>query len=84
MKQLFSDISKLINETLTTPEVFYFASLLHLMFVHIHPFRDGNGRAVRLVEKWFITEKPGKEYWHCLNRNIHHAKKTSTLQSVYS
>jgi len=63
MKELFSDISILLKEPLTVPEVFYFASLLHLVFVHIHPFRDGNGRAARLLEKWFITEKLGKKYW---------------------
>lgn len=63
MKQLFSDISKLIKEKLTISEVFYFASLIHLVFVHIHPFRDGNGRAARLIEKWFITEKLGEKYW---------------------
>ncbi len=63
MKQLFSDVSILLKEPLTIPEVFYFASLLHLVFVHIHPFRDGNGRAARLIEKWFITEKLGKKYW---------------------
>ena len=63
MKELFSDISTLLQENLSIPEVFYFASLLHLIFVHIHPFRDGNGRAARLIEKWFITEKLGKKYW---------------------
>ena len=63
MKALFSDISILLKEPLAVPEVFYFASLLHLVFVHIHPFRDGNGRAARLLEKWFITEKLGKKYW---------------------
>ena len=63
MKELFSDISKLFKEKLSISEVFYFASLLHLIFVHIHPFRDGNGRAARLIEKWFITEKLGKNFW---------------------
>ncbi len=63
MKELFSDISILLKEPLTVTEVFYFASLLHMVFVHIHPFRDGNGRAARLIEKWFITEKLGKNYW---------------------
>ena len=63
MKKLFSDVSILLKEPLTVPEVFYFASLLHLVFVHIHPFRDGNGRAARLLEKWFITEKLGRKYW---------------------
>jgi Fic family protein len=59
----FSDIKVLINETLSTEEVFYFASIIHLRFVHIHPFRDGNGRTARLLEKWFIAEKLGKQFW---------------------
>jgi len=63
MKQLFSDISKLIKEKLTISEVFYFASLIHLVLVHIHPFRDGNGRVARLIEKWFITKKLGEKCW---------------------
>ena len=63
MKQLFSDISELIKEKLTVSEVFYFASLIHLILVHIHPFMDGNGRTARLIEKWFIAEKLGKKYW---------------------
>ncbi len=63
MKQLFSDTEQLSEDNLTIPEVFYFASLIHLVFVHIHPFRDGNGRAARLLEKWFIAEKLGKRFW---------------------
>lgn len=63
MKQFFSDILDLINNSLTKQEVFYYASLIHLRFVHIHPFRDGNGRAARLLEKWFISEKLGKDFW---------------------
>jgi Fic family protein len=31
--------------------------------VHIHPFSDGNGRAARLLEKWFLASKLGMEYW---------------------
>jgi Fic family protein len=63
MKRLFSDISDLMNNQLSKQEVFYFASLIHLRFVHIHPFKDGNGRAARLLEKWFISEKLGKDFW---------------------
>lgn len=63
MKVLFSDLDELISSNLNEIEVFYFASLLHLKFAHIHPFRDGNGRAARLIEKWFITEKLGRDFW---------------------
>lgn len=63
MKTFFHDIEELISSNLNEKEVFYFASLVHLKFAHIHPFRDGNGRAARLLEKWFITEKLGHDYW---------------------
>lgn len=63
MKLFFRDISELILSDLKEIEVFYFASLIHLRFAHIHPFRDGNGRAARLIEKWFITEKLGPDFW---------------------
>ena len=52
-KKLFSDISILRKRELTNSEVFYFASMIHLVFVKIHPFADGNGRSARLLEKWF-------------------------------
>ena len=63
MSLLFSEIVQLLNDRLTETEVFYFASLIHLRFVHIHPFRDGNGRAARLLEKWFVYEKLGRQFW---------------------
>jgi Fic family protein len=43
--------------------VLFFASMLHLVFVKIHPFEDGNGRTSRLLEKWFIAEKLGANAW---------------------
>ena len=39
--------------------MFYYASLIHIVFVKIHPFQDGNGRTARLIEKWFLLEKLG-------------------------
>jgi len=63
MKTFFSGIAELIATPLTTEEVFYFATLLHLRFAHIHPFRDGNGRAARLLEKWFLAGKLGQQFW---------------------
>ena len=63
MKELFQEIGILLDMKLTNEEVFYFASLIHLKFVHIHPFRDGNGRVARLLEKWFIAVKSGDLFW---------------------
>ena len=63
MKTFFTDIEALVSASLNETEVFYFASLIHLRFAHIHPFRDGNGRAARLLEKWFVAEKLGREFW---------------------
>ncbi len=63
MKILFNDIAKLLQEKISQQEVFYYASLIHLKYVHIHPFVDGNGRTARLVEKWFIAEKLGHVFW---------------------
>ncbi len=63
MNELFVGIYELLSTELSKPEVFYFASLIHLVFVHIHPFSDGNGRVARLLEKWFLSEKLGKDFW---------------------
>ena len=63
MKEFFLEISNLISTNLTIEETFYFASLIHLRFAHIHPFRDGNGRTARLLEKWFLAQKLGPEFW---------------------
>ncbi len=59
--KLFSDIEYLTNQELDSYEIFYFAALIHLVFVKIHPFQDGNGRTARLIEKWFLIEKLGRE-----------------------
>jgi Fic family protein len=63
MSEFFMDLDVLLQKDLSQSEAFYFASLIHLKFAHIHPFRDGNGRAARLLEKWFLTQKTGKDLW---------------------
>lgn len=63
MHELFVDVMSLLEKELTPQEVFYYASLIHLVFVHIHPFADGNGRSARLLEKWFITSKLWYDFW---------------------
>jgi len=63
MKLFFEDINQLLNTSLSFEETFYYASLIHLVFVKIHPFNDGNGRTARLLEKWFLAEKIGDKAW---------------------
>lgn len=63
MNELFEDISVLKQQELSLEELFYHASLIHLKFAHIHPFWDGNGRAARLLEKWFLTENLNGRAW---------------------
>ena len=61
LDKLFHDIKMLVANDLDAFEVFYYACLIHLVFVKIHPFQDGNGRTARLIEKWFLIEKMGQK-----------------------
>ncbi len=63
MKKLFNEIEKLLALKMKIEEIFYWASILHLRFAHIHPFADGNGRTARLLEKWFLAYKLDKKAW---------------------
>ncbi len=63
LEKLFSDISILQKRKLTVSEIFYYAAYIHLVFVNIHPFVDGNGRATRLIEKWFLVKMLGENAW---------------------
>ncbi|HEX8072795.1 MAG TPA: Fic family protein [Pyrinomonadaceae bacterium] len=64
MGELLDEVRELRRAPLDAAEVFYHAALIHLVFVHIHPFADGNGRAARLLEKWFLASHLGREAWH--------------------
>ena len=63
-ENFWNELTELINKDLSIVEVFYYASLIHLIFVKIHPFNDGNGRTGRLLEKWFIATKLGEKAWY--------------------
>ncbi len=63
MREFFTDIKQLRDLSLDVERTFYHAALIHLVFVHIHPFMDGNGRAARLLEKWFLSSKLGRTAW---------------------
>ena len=63
MEKLYDDIEVLLKADLSFQESFYYASLVHLIFVKIHPWNDGNGRSGRLLEKWFLAQKLGHKAW---------------------
>jgi Fic family protein len=77
LEKLFTDIFILLKSNLTTAEVFYYAAYIHLIFVNIHPFVDGNGRATRLIEKWFLAKMLGENAW-CITSEKNYWNNRST------
>jgi Fic family protein len=63
MQKFYKDVDSLISTKLNIEDVFFYASLIHLVFVKIHPFNDGNGRTARLLEKWFLAQHLGEKAW---------------------
>lgn len=63
MERLYNDLEILVKADLSFSETLFYASMIHLVFVKIHPFDDGNGRTARLLEKWFIAQKLGNNAW---------------------
>lgn len=72
MNSFFEDIGILLELELSIEETFYYASMIHLVFVKIHPWYDGNGRCARLLEKWFIAEKLGEKAWFIQSEKIYY------------
>lgn len=64
MREFWNDVRLLNRQKLKPTDAFYHAALLHLIFVHIHPFSDGNGRGIRLLEKWFLAYHLGQRAWY--------------------
>jgi Fic family protein len=82
MQELFAGIDFLLNADLTEEEAFYHASLLHLMFAHIHPFLDGNGRGGRLLEKWFLCQILGEQFWKIPSEKYYKDHRDEYFQNI--
>jgi Fic family protein len=63
IKKFYNDLDYLLGTKMSIGQIFFYASWVHLLFVKIHPYNDGNGRTARLLEKWFLAEKIGKQAW---------------------
>lgn len=85
MDRFYHDLEVLVTADLSFDEVFFYASLLHLVFVKIHPFEDGNGRTARLLEKWFIAQKLGEKAWFVQSEKYyynHHKTYYNNLRAL--
>lgn len=82
MVKFFEDLSVLLNKLLTIEEVFYYAAMVHLVFVKIHPFNDGNGRCARLLEKWFLAEKLGKQAWFIQSEKMYYQQHQTYYKNL--
>ena len=82
IKKLFNDIKYLKQSELSIEEIFYYASMIHLILAHIHPFMDGNGRAARLAEKWFLSVKLGKIMWEIKSEKYYFENRSKYYQNI--
>jgi Fic family protein len=78
-ERFWNELTVLIHKKSNMEEIFYFASLIHLVLAKIHPFNDGNGRSARLLEKWFLATHLGPKAWYIRSENYYY----HNLQTYY-
>jgi len=82
MDKLYADLEILLNTDFTISETFFFASMLHLVFVKIHPWNDGNGRSARLFEKWFLAQKLGNKAWFVQSEKYYYTQHETYYNNI--
>ncbi|MEA2082360.1 MAG: Fic family protein [Elusimicrobiota bacterium] len=55
--RLLKDMLEWLNSRSKQIPAIFSSSLLHLQFVNIHPFRDGNGRCARALASWELFRR---------------------------
>jgi len=82
MGKLYRDIAVLIDKDLSIQEIFFYAAMIHLVFVKIHPWNDGNGRSGRLIEKWFLAQKLGEKAWFVESERYYYEHHQTYYQNI--
>lgn len=82
MTRLYLDIEILLKSDLSFGETLFYSAMLHLVFVKIHPFEDGNGRTARLLEKWFLAQKLGSKAWFVQSERNYYEQHTLYYENI--
>ena len=82
MDKFYADVATLIKQKMSIEEVFYYAACIHLVFVKIHPWNDGNGRSARLIEKWFIAQHLGEKAWYLQSEKNYYLQHQTYYQNL--
>ncbi len=82
MEKLWVDIYALLRMELSVESIFYYAAFIHLALANIHPFNDGNGRAARLIEKWFLAKTIGASAWCVPSEKYYYANVNNYYKNL--